>query len=125
MHQDTYESKLVEIDNSIRQEIIESISQVEDIQQKYNELKEKVRNLECRSRRDNLRVDGRREYEEESWDDTEELLKGILHEKLGVNDIQIERAHQAGPKQAGKDRAIIAKFSSYKGNQHALNEARC
>ena len=66
MHQDTYESKLVEIDNSIRQEIIESISQVEDIQQKYNELKEKVRNLECRSRRDNLRVDGRREYEEES-----------------------------------------------------------
>lgn len=125
MHQDTYESKLVEIDNSIRQEIIESISQVQDIQQKCNELKEKVRNLECRSRRDKLRVDGRREYEEESWDDTEGLLKGILQEKLGVNDIQIERAHRAGPKQAGKDRTIIAKLSSYKGKQHALNEARC
>ena len=85
---------------------------------------EKLRNLEDRSRRDNLRIDEIPEYEEESWNDTEELLKDALHEKLDVNKIQIERAHRVGAKKAGKDRTIVAKFSSYKGQQRVLNEAR-
>ena len=46
-----------------------------------------------RSRQDNLHVDGIPEYEEESWDDTEELLKDILREKLDVSKIHVERAH--------------------------------
>ena len=57
-------------------------------------MKEKVRNLEDRSRQDNLHVDGKPEYEEESWDDTEELLKDILREKLDVKKIHVERAHR-------------------------------
>ena len=65
------------------------------------------------------------EYEEESWDDTEELLKDALREKLGVNKTQIERAHRAGAKEAGEDRTIVAEFSSCKGKQRILNEARC
>ena len=43
--------------------------------------------MEDRSQRDNHRVDGIPEYEKESWDDTEELHKDALHEKLGVNKI--------------------------------------
>ena len=39
--------------------------------------------MEGRSRRDNLPIDGILEYEEESWDETKELLKDALHEKLG------------------------------------------
>ena len=87
MYEDTNDKKLVEIDNSIKQQKIEHIAQVKDIQQVHNELKEKLRTLEDRSRRDNFRIDGIPEYEEESWDDTEELLKDALHEKLGVNKI--------------------------------------
>ena len=34
-----------------------------------------MQDLEGRSRRDNLRFDGVREYENESWNDTEEVLK--------------------------------------------------
>ena len=93
MYQDTNDNKLVEIDNSIKQQKIKSIAQVEDIQQVQNELKEKLRSLEDRSRRDNLRVDGIPKYVEESWNDIEKLLKYTLHEKLGVNKIQLERAH--------------------------------
>ena len=93
MYQDTNGNKLVEIDNSIKQQKIERIAQVEDIQQVQNELKEKIRNLEDRSRRDNLRVDGIPKYVEESWNDIEKLLKYTLREKLGVNKIQLERAH--------------------------------
>ena len=87
MYEDTNDKKLVEIDNSRKQQKIEHIAQVKDIQQVHNELKEKLRTLEDRSRRDNFRIDGIPEYEEESWDDTEELLKDALHEKLGVNKI--------------------------------------
>ena len=87
MYEGTNDTKLVEIDNSIKQHKIEHIAQVKDIQQVHNELKEKLRTLEDRSRRDNLRIDEIPEYEEESWDDTEKLLKDALHEKLGVNKI--------------------------------------
>ena len=69
-------------------------------------------------------VDGIPEYEEESWDNTE-LLKDVLHEKLCVNKIYLQIAHQDGAKEPSKDRTIVAKFSSYKGKQHVLNEARC
>ena len=73
----------MDIYNSLKQQKIKRIAQVEDIQQIHNELKEKLRNLEDRSRRDNLRVDRIPEYEEEAWDDTEELLKDALCEKVG------------------------------------------
>ena len=73
---------------------------------------------------DNLCIDGIPEYEEESWEDTEELLKYALREKLVVNKIQIERTHRVGAKEGGKNRTIVAKFSSYKGKQRVLNEAR-
>ena len=42
MHQDTNDRKFLEIDNSIKQQNIERIAQVEDMQQEYNELREKV-----------------------------------------------------------------------------------
>ena len=78
--------------------------------------------MEDRSRRDNLY--GIPESEEKSWDDTEELLKDALSEKLGVNKIQIGRAHRVGAKEGGKGRTIVAKLSSYKGKQRVLNETR-
>ena len=42
MYEDTNDKKLVEIDNSIKQQKIEHIAQVGDIQQVHNELKEKL-----------------------------------------------------------------------------------
>ena len=81
--------------------------------------------MEERYRRDNLHVDGIAEYEQESWDDTEELLKDALRKKLGGNKIQIEWAHRVGEKEAGKDRTIVAKFSNCKGKQRVFNEVSC
>ena len=75
-------------------------------------MKEKLWNLEDRSRRDNLGLDWIPEYEKESWDDTGNLLKDTLREKLVLNNIQIERAHRVGAKERVKDKAIVAKFSS-------------
>ena len=47
-----------------------------------------------------------------------------MREKLGVSRIEIERAHRVGAKEEGKNRTIVVKFSSYKGKQRVLNEAR-
>ena len=55
MYEDTNDKKLLQIDNSIKQQKIERITHVEDTQQVPNELKEKLRNLDDRSRRDNRR----------------------------------------------------------------------
>ena len=55
MYEDTNDKKLLQIDNSIKQQKIERIAHVENIQQVLNELKEKLRNLDGRSRRDNLK----------------------------------------------------------------------
>lgn len=75
-----------------------------------------------KSQQDNLCINGIPEYEEESWDDTKELLQDTLREKLGVKKIQIERAHRVEAKEIGKDRTIVANICSYKDKQR---EARC
>ena len=49
-------------------------------------------------RRDNLCFDGVREYENESWNDTEEILKDFLFGHLGLPNIKIERAHKTREK---------------------------
>ena len=54
--------------------------------------------LEDRSRRGNLRFDGIEEWEDESWADTEENLKLKIKETLGIENIEIERAHRVGDK---------------------------
>ena len=64
MSQDTNDYKLEEIDSSVKQQKTEHMAQVEGIRKKCNELKEKVRNLEDRSQRGKLRIDGIAEYQE-------------------------------------------------------------
>ena len=66
MSQDTNDNKLEEIDSSIKQQKIERMAQVAAIRKKCNELKGKVRNLEDRSQRGKLRIDGITEYQEKS-----------------------------------------------------------
>ena len=65
--------------------------------------KEKVIDLEDRSRRNNLRIDGLPENQKETWDDTEEKVKQLFKEKLLINkDIEIDRAHRTGRTQGGE-----------------------
>ena len=40
---------------------------------------------------------------------------------MGDKKIEIEKVHQAGAKEASKDRTIVAKLGSYKGKQSVLN----
>ena len=54
------------------------------IEDENKRLKDKLRDLEDQSRSDNRRFDGVREYENESWNDTEEFLNDFLFEHLSL-----------------------------------------
>ena len=56
----------------------------EKIEDENKRLKDKLRDLEDQSRSDNRRFDGVREYENESWNDTEEFLKDFLFGHLSL-----------------------------------------
>lgn len=77
-----------------------------------NELSEKLDEREQYSRRNNLRIFGVQEENNESTDD---IVMGIA-QKLGVPlaDFEIDRSHRVGkPVAGGKHRPIIVKFIGY------------
>ena len=74
-------------------------------------LQEKIVDLENRSRRNNLRVDGITEHANETWQVCEEKIKELLKNKLKLKeDIKIERAHRIGKGIEGKPRTIVFKL---------------
>ena len=63
------------------------------------QLCERLRGFEDRSRRDNLRIDGIAKMENETWEQTEEILQNLFKEKLQLENISVERAHRVGNKE--------------------------
>ena len=86
--------------------------------------KDKLRELEDHSWRDNLRLDGIPEYENESWAETEYILKDMLSKTLGIRNIQIVRAHRLGNKSKLTCRTIFEKFSNFRMKERILEEAK-
>ena len=84
----------------------------------------KLRILEGRSRRDNLRFDGIKEWDEESWADTEQNLTDTLSKILGIQSIKNERTHCLGDKKRSSYRTIVAKLSSFKIKDCIFAEAK-
>ena len=98
------------------------------IEQKHQQLEEKISELEDRSRRNNLRFSGFTEKAEgaETWEESENLIREFIERDLEMEskDITTERAHRTGSKENGKKRAIIVKFVNYKGKDAVLNQCR-
>ena len=61
-----------------------------------------------------MRFNGVREYENESWNVTEEVLKDFLFEHLSLQNMKIRHAHRTRERKEGTSRTIVTKFSSYK-----------
>ncbi|XP_065661072.1 uncharacterized protein LOC136084628 [Hydra vulgaris] len=88
-------------------------------------VKDKLAELEDRSRRNNLRFTGIEEDENETWELSEEKIQNVLKSKLGFKgNVEIERAHMTGKKNSdGKkyNRTKIVKFLNYKDKKTALD----
>ena len=91
----------------------------------YAQLKDKLRDLEDRGRRNNLRFDGITESLHETWDVCEEKIKDVVKNNLGLTDIQIERAHRtAATKRQGLPITVVIKLLSYKDKVEILKNSR-
>ena len=90
-------------------------------------LRNKLRQLEDRSRRNNIRIEGVNENENETWDDTTNKVEEIIKNRLRITkDVIIERAHRGGSKQnknGDKPRTIFAKLLNYRDKEEILKNA--
>ena len=86
-------------------EITAVYAQIKSINKELNEgfedLEWKNEYLENQSRRNNIKITGVPEEEEErTWNDTEAIVKNLINNKLRIEgEVEIERAHQVGKKQ--------------------------
>ena len=93
---------------------------IDDIYAAVDHHVDKLEYLENQSRRNNIRVDGIQEEENESWDTTEEKVKQVLKDKLNLADApDIERAHRVGRARAvtgsrRRPRTIVCRIRDWK-----------
>ena len=98
-------------DSSSYNKLIENLeNKICVIQAELGDAADKRDYLENQSRRNNIRIDGLEEDNNESWEQSETKVRALLHEKLNLDPttIEIERAHRTGRKAGGKPRQIVA-----------------
>ena len=90
------------------------------------EIENKLVDLEDRSRRNNLRINGIKEGKNETWEECEERVNCFLEEKLDMDtrEIWIERAQREYKKKRGQERQIVVQFNSYKNNLDILRNCK-
>lgn len=89
------------------------------------DVSKKLIELEDRSRRNNLRIDGIQESDDESWEKCEEDLQNIIKDKLDIDkEIEIDRCHRAGKKQYNRPRTIVCRITNFKDKQLILKNAK-
>ncbi|XP_065642965.1 uncharacterized protein LOC136074561 [Hydra vulgaris] len=82
--------------------------------EKVKEQTKKLREIEDRSRRNNLRITGIKESEHESWEKSELKVLKLFEETVEIKNVKIERVHRTGPRDAKKNRTFILKHLNYK-----------
>ena len=91
------------------------------------EIKEKLAELEDRSRRNNLRVDGISEDWQESWDQTKQKVKNFIKNDLKMDkEVIIQRAHRVKSKNqdSAKPRTIVFLLRDYEDKESMLKHAK-
>ena len=58
------------------------------------DIRNKLTELEDRSRGNNIRIDGITEEPGETWEECERKVQRLFSKKLDLNDVVIERAHR-------------------------------
>ena len=86
------------------------------------DIENKLVDLEDRSRRNNLRINGIKEGKYETWEECEEKVNCFLEEKLDIDtsEIWIEHAHRVSEKKNGQERQTVVQFNSYKNKLDIL-----
>ena len=115
-HTDQWEENFKTLDN-LKTELLQNQKhqQQQPVIPDLTVFKDKLNDLENRSWRNNLRIDGIIEEENESWAQSEKKLQKIIKDQLQFErDIELQRAHCSGKtkidRASNKTRTIVAKF---------------
>ena len=103
-----------------------------DLREKDGYLKNKLRILEDRSRRNNICVESIRGSENERCDVTEEKLREVIKDELYIENVVIERAHRVkrnndnneNNDQTRKPPTVVAKLLHFKDKQDILHQPK-
>ncbi|XP_070557445.1 uncharacterized protein [Ptychodera flava] len=99
---------------------------LDELKQENAQLRRENDDLENRERRNNLVFYGiEQDCPNESWDSSEDKVKRLLRDKLGIkDDIEFERVHRVvnAPPIRG-EKPIIAKFTKFKDRSKVLTNA--
>eukprot|EP00111_Clytia_hemisphaerica_P011819 TCONS_00034738-protein len=113
-----------QIDQKLRLEVRNLNNCIYTSNKQLDFYKEKLRVLEDRNRRNNLRVDGIKENANESWEESEAKIEDFLKTTMKIEqDILIERAHRMGKKDRERPRTIIFKLQSWKDKEIILKNS--
>ncbi|XP_040063739.2 uncharacterized protein LOC120838065 [Ixodes scapularis] len=100
-------------------------STVLTLKQTVSSLENKVDDLENRMRRNNLIFFGIPENLNETKRDLEKvIISEILEDKLGIENVGVERIHRIGRPNKGKSRPVILKLFDYNVKENILRNAR-
>ncbi|XP_065681347.1 uncharacterized protein LOC136094977 [Hydra vulgaris] len=123
--------------DKVEKNVKDNAEQVKSITKEVEEMKESLnfheqlidnkiktlREIEDRSRRNNLRIDGVKESENESWEESDSKVKKIFEDYLNVKNVKIERAHRTGKKDVKKPRTIVLKLLDFKDKTEILKKS--
>ena len=94
-HSDKINTKL-KSETKVSQVYVVNDENVKTLIDDHKNLDVKVRDLEDRSRRNNLRFDWLSQAQGEDWHGSEDKIKKIIKEKLGIENVEIGLAHKIG-----------------------------
>lgn len=107
---------------SLKKEVVEN----SNVEEKIRKINDRLDYQEDYSRRNNLRFDGLDEKPNESWEETQVIIQRVLHDRLNLGSVELERAHRVGPKVpsgTARPRTVVARFKSFADRQQALRNS--
>ena len=125
------EEKVAKAEKKV-QKLQEQIIELWDYQvdpERLEHTERKIVDLEDRSRRNSLCIDGISDKENETWDECKQEVQSLIKDKLGIaENILIERAQRIKKKgnsdNPGKPRTIVCRFLDYKDKTNILKNAK-
>ena len=111
-----------EIEN-VKKENAQLRSENDELTERMEETEKKLDDLEGRSKRNNLIFTGlQAQSDNESWEDCEKLVNGVLRDQLKFNDdVQFDRVHRL---HRGANSPIVARFTLFKDKQRVFKAKR-
>ena len=116
---DTIDEKSLEVSIKVSQVYVVNYKNIKTLIDNHKNLHVKIRDLEDRSRRNNFWFDGLSQAQGENQHGSEAKIKRFVKGKLGIENVDIERAHRIRKGERddpSRKRAIITKFFNYKRN---------